>query len=108
MAQLAMAQVAQQEKIWRSPFSTSLARAGCAFVTVGHEIHIMGGFDSNRQETALDLPVLTTVPGSLYLFFFKVFGGWMLESQANKLPRRRSEGQMTSEDFCRTVMIIKF
>ncbi|CAK9004763.1 Kelch-like protein 5, partial [Durusdinium trenchii] len=38
-----------EEKVWRTPFTTSLARAGCAVVTVGHEIHLLGGFDSNRQ-----------------------------------------------------------
>ncbi|CAK9073085.1 unnamed protein product, partial [Durusdinium trenchii] len=40
-----------EEKVWRTPFTTSLARAGCAVVTVGHEIHLLGGFDSNRQDS---------------------------------------------------------
>ena len=56
----------EEEKVWRTPFTTSLARAGCAVVTVGHEIHLLGGFDSNRQEPSRGLGVTRRLGGGIW------------------------------------------
>ena len=40
-----------EDNTWLPPFSTTLSRAGCAVVPVGQHIHVLGGFDSNRQDS---------------------------------------------------------